>query len=245
MIHQAGAYGDAGKSALAASGATFTIDKSFTAGEAPAALAAEVASAKPDAVVVWAEGQPAVVVVDALSAAGSTAAMLFGNRVAVPAFGQGVARALAPSIGDGAISVGEWVGPETPTSAVDAFYLARGRAVSDGDVSADLSLADFRSHDALLALIAAAKGNAERGAVLEALRAVTSDKVAGSSGVPLDFSAPNAVADDSVALLSFSTIDDGSGRYPPVANAGGHWLAVAGTYTPPEALKGIDNPYGG
>ena len=244
-VHQAGSYGDAGASALASNGVTVAIDKAFTPGDALDAMAKAVVNAKPDAVVVWAEGQPAVAVADALSAAGSTAVMLFGDRAAVPAFGQGVARALAPSVGDGALSAGEWAGPDTPTAAVDAFYLARDRAVSVGNVSADLSLADFRSHDAVLALVAAAKSGTGGGSVTDALRAVKSAGVSGSTGVPLDFSSTSVVSDDNVSLLSYSTVDDGSGHYPPVANNGGHWLAVAGTYTPPVQLKGIDNPYGG
>lgn len=244
LVRQAGPYGDAGKAALATAGLTPAIDIAFTPGDALAGLAQKVVAATPAAVIVWAEAGPALAAADALSAAGATASMLFANRAAVPTFARTLATALAPSVGDGAVSVGTWGGPETPTAAVDAFYLARDRAVSDGGVSADLGLADLRSHDALLALVRAASLSEQRGGVPDALRTLGSTAANGSAGIPLDFSSQRAVSDDAVALLAFSTIDDGTGRYP-ATTGGGHWLAVAGTYTPPDALKGLDDPYGG
>ncbi len=66
----------------------------------------------------------------------------------------------------------------------------------------------------------------------------------GAAGVPLDFRNPAAISDADVALLTYSTADDGSGRYL-TKTSGGHWVAVAGTYELPDALKGLDNPYGG
>ncbi|HZN14044.1 MAG TPA: ABC transporter substrate-binding protein [Acidimicrobiales bacterium] len=245
LLRQAGPYGDAGKAALIAAGIAVVLDRPFAAGDPMADVAAATKAAAPDAVVVWAEAGPALAMADALSAAGVDAALLFGDRVAVPAFGHGLASALAASVGDGVLSVGPWAGPDTPTAAVDAFYLARDRAVADGGVTADLSVADFRSHDAVLAIATAAASGGNRGDVLDGLRGLAPGKVSGTAGVPLDFRAPHALSDNDVALLSYSTIDDGSGRYPAPATAGGHWLAVAGTYTPPEALKGLDDPYGG
>ena len=67
----------------------------------------------------------------------------------------------------------------------------------------------------------------------------------GGASVPLDFSKQTAVADGSVAVLAYSTIDTGAGRYPDPSTNGGHWIAVRGTYTLPDALKGLDNANGG
>jgi ABC-type branched-subunit amino acid transport system substrate-binding protein len=245
LLRQGGSYGDAGKDALSVAGASFVADVPFDA-SAPAADPAKAALASsPDAIVIWAEAGPALAAADALSVAGNTHPLLLADRAAVPAFGHGVAAALAPPVADGVVSVGEWAGADTPTAAVDAFYLARDRAVSDGGVTADLGLADFRSHDAVLAIVGAATAahSTQASAVLDALRSMKS--VSGAAGVPVDFGAAKAVPDDAVALVSYSTVDDGRGRYPAAATAGGHWVAVAGTFTPPEALKGLDNPYGG
>jgi ABC-type branched-subunit amino acid transport system substrate-binding protein len=247
LLRQGGAYGDAGRAALTGAGLTFALDEAFNAGDAVADLAKKVVAGGPDAVVVWAEAAPALAMVDALSIAGSHAAVLLGNRAPVPAFGHGIAASLAPALGDGTLSVGEWAGADTPTAAVDAFYLARDRAVSDGGVSADLGLADLRSHDAVLALVSAATSakSSTASQVLDALRTVKTSSVKGVAGVPMDFSSQHAVADDDVALLSYSTIDDGRGRHPAPATGGGHWVPVAGSYSLPEALKGLDDPYGG
>ena len=244
LVRQAGAYGDAGKAALAAAGLAIAMDKPFIPGDTLAETAKAVVAGKADAVIVWAEAGPAVAVADALSNAGATAATLFGNRAAVPAFGRLIAGALTPSVSDGVLSAGGWAGADTPTAAVDAFFLARDRAVSDGATTADLSVADFRSHDALLSLVAAAVEASTPAAVTDSLRTLAPDAVKGTAGVPLDFRNPLAVSDDDIALLSYSTADDGSGRYLP-KTSGGHWLAVAGTFELPDALAGLDNPYGG
>lgn len=243
LVRQAGPYGDAGKAALTSQGMSFISDTPITA-EVPVSGNAIVAGA-PDAVIIWAEAAAAVGVADALASAGSNAALLFGDRVAVPSFGKGVVASLAPAVGDGAVSVGSWAGPDTPTAAVDGFFLAKDRAVSSGATNADLAVADFRSHDAVLAIVAAAERAKSTAGVFDALKEVSTADLAGSVGAPLDFSSPMAMSDDNVALLSYSTIDDGSGRYPAAETAGGHWLAVAGTYALPQALNGLDNPYGG
>jgi branched-chain amino acid transport system substrate-binding protein len=243
LIRQAGAYGDAGKAALAAAGLTFTSDTPFTPGGPFDGKG--VAAGAPDAIVVWAEAAPALAIADGLSAAGSSAELLFADRAAVPTFGHVVAAALAASVGDGVLSAGTWAGPDTPGAAADAFFLARDRAVADGAVSADLSFADFRSHDALLAMVAAAGSSNDRGRTMDSLRNLSATSVKGTAGAPLDFSTRHALSDGNVALLTYSTLDDGSGRYPAAATSGGHWIAVAGTFTTPEALRGLDNPYGG
>jgi hypothetical protein len=247
LVRQAGTYGDAGRAALAAAGLAPVIDTSFNSGDPLADMAKSVKSAGADGVVVWAESGNAVAAADALTAGGVSAPMLFGNRAAVPAFGHAIAAALSPSVLDGAVSAGEWIGPDTPTAAVDAFYVARSKAVSDGGVSADLTLADVRSHDAVLALVEAAKtSKSSRAAdVLDAVRTVETASVAGAAGVPMHFGTAPVIADSDVAVLAYSTIDDGRGRYPAAATGGGHWQAVAGTFTPPDALKGLDDPYGG
>jgi ABC-type branched-subunit amino acid transport system substrate-binding protein len=234
LVRQAGSYGDAGRAALIAAGLEFVSDTPFTPGATFDGKG--VAAGSPDAVIVWAEAEPALAVADGLALAGYGGEMLFASRAAVPAFGQKLAGALAAPIGDGALSVGPWAGADTPGAAIDAFYLARDKAVSDGGVTADLGVADFRSHDAVLALVAAAGTDTDRGHALDGLRALSPSDVKGTAGAPLDFSDAQALSDGNVALLAYSTIDDGSGRYPAVAQAGGHWLAIAGTF---------DNPYGG
>lgn len=243
LVRQAGSYGDAGKAALEAAGMHFISDTPITAG-APVS-GKGIAAGKPDAVIIWAEAASAVGVADALAAAGSNAALLFGDRAAVPSFGQSVVSSLAPAVTDGALAVGTWAGADTPTAAVDAFFLAKDKAVSAGAVTADLTSADFRSHDAVLAIVAAAEHAHSAAGVFDALKEVSTGDLAGSVGAPMDFSSPMAMSDDNVALLSYSTIDDGSGRYPAAETAGGHWLAVAGSYSLPAALAGLDNPYGG
>ncbi|MDP1793082.1 MAG: ABC transporter substrate-binding protein [Acidimicrobiales bacterium] len=242
LVRQAGAYGDAGKAGLVVAGMTFVSDTPIT-GDAVDGKA--IAAGNPDAVIVWAESGPALTVADALSRAGFAGTMLFGDRAAVPAFGHGLAGSLAPAVTDGALSAGSWAGPELPTSSADAFFLAKKEAVSSGAVSADMSVADFRSHDAVLALVKAAEGGADRASVLDAIKSVSTSDVSGAIGAPVDFSDQLGFADNNVALLTYSNIQDGSGRYPTDVTAGGHWLAVTGTFTPPAALKGLDNPYGG
>lgn len=249
LVRQAGAYGEAGKAALAAAGMEFVSDTPYATGSTLDAKG--IVGSAPDAVIVWAESAPAVAIADALAAAGSGAQMLFANRSAMPAFGQLVAGSLASSVGDGALSVGSWAGADTPGDAVDVFFVAKDKAVSDGGVTADLGVADLRSHDAVLALVAAAVAAGEeansvgRAETLDALRTLSAVDVAGMAGAPLDFGSPTALTDDNVALLSYSTLDDGSGRYPAMDTAGGHWIAVSGSFELPEALDGLDNPYGG
>ena len=108
---------------------------------------------------------------------------------------------------------------------------------------ADLGTADIRSHDAVVAIAYAAKAANGNGPsqVLTALKSLKLDVAA----TPLDFSSQTAVSDGNVAALSYSTVDDGSGRYPDPSTAGGHWVAVDGTYTIPDSLQGLDNAYGG
>jgi hypothetical protein len=243
LLRQAGAYGDAGKAALADAGLSFLSDTPITATDAVPGKS--IAAAAPDAVIVWADAATSLVAADALSAGGFHGEMLFGDRTPVPAFAHGIAGSLAPSVNDGALSAGSWAGPDMPTSAADAFYLAREQAVSSGAVGADLTFADFRSHDAVLALVQAAEQKSDRAAVLDAIKSVDTSSIAGTVGAPADFSKQLAFSDDNVALLSFSNLNDGGGRYPADATAGGHWIAVAGSYTPPAAVAGLDNPYGG
>jgi hypothetical protein len=243
LLRQAGAYGDAGKAALTAAGLSFVSDTPITATDAVPGKS--IASANPDAVIVWADAATSLVAADALSAGGFGGEMLFGDRAAVPAFAHGIAGSLAPAVNDGALSAGSWAGPDLPTAAADAFYFAREQAISSGAVAADLSVADFRSHDAVLALVHAAEQKSDRASVLDGIKAVATPSVAGTVGAPTDFSKQLAFGAQDVALLSYSNLNDGSGRYPTDATAGGHWIAVAGSYTPPAAVAGLDNPYGG
>jgi hypothetical protein len=243
LVRQAGAYGDAGKAALTDAGLKFDSDTPVTATDPVPGRS--IAASHPDAVIVWADAATSLVAADAMSAGGYTGALLFGDRAAVPSFAHGIAASLAPPVNDGALSAGTWAGPDLPTSAADAFYLAREEAVSSGAVGADLTFADFRSHDAVLALVYAAEQKADRASVLDGIKSVATGGVVGTVGAPVDFSKQLAVSDGDVALLSYSTLQDGGGRYPTDATAGGHWIAVTGSYTPPAALAGLDNPYGG
>lgn len=243
LIRQAGAYGDAGKAALELAGMSFVSDTPVSGPDGIPGAA--IAAAKPDAVMIWTDAALGLATADSLSQAGYDGAMLFGDRVAVPSFGKGLAASLAPPVGDGALSVGSWANPDLPTAAADAFFLAKERAVSTGAVTADLGVADFRSHDAVLALVKAAEGGATRASVADAIKSISTDDVSGTVGAPADFSNQLAFDDLHVALLTYTDLKDGSNRYPTDATAGGHWLAVSGSYTPPAALTGLDNPYGG
>lgn len=243
LIRQAGAYGDAGKAALTEAGVSFVSDTPLSGPDGIPGAA--IAAGNPDAVIIWTEAALAVAAADSLSQANYNGAFLFGDRVAVPSFGKGLASSLAAPVSDGVLSAGSFAGPDMPTAAADAFFLAKERAVSSGAVSADLGVADFRSHDAVLALVKAAEDGADRGAVLDAIKQVSTNDVGGTVGAPADFSNQLAFGDESVALITYSNLKDGSDRYPTDATAGGHWLAVAGSFTPPAALKGLDNPYGG
>jgi hypothetical protein len=141
------------------------------------------------------------------------------------------------------MSAGTWAGAWTPTQPIDAFFSARGKAVTDGGVIADLSNADIRAHDAVVSLAQAAKAAKSNSpsAVLGALKSLKPDV----AGTPLDFSQQMALTDGNVAVLTYSTVDDGSGRYPELSQGGGHWVAVDGSYSLPDSLKGLDNVYGG
>jgi branched-chain amino acid transport system substrate-binding protein len=245
ILHQHGAYGDAGVAALKGAGVTPVADIAFDSNESD--LKAEVTkavNAGADGIVVWAADNANVTkAVTAADLDNAAVQLMVSSRGATPNFGKSQNTMLAPSAQDGLLSAGTWAGAWTPGQDVDNFYAAKGLAVKDGGVSADMSNADIRSHDAVVAIANAAKAASSNQAapVLAALRQL---KISGT-GVPLDFSKQIAVADASVAVLAYSTIDDGSGRYPDPSTAGGHWVAVRGTYTLPDALKGLDNANGG
>ena len=126
--------------------------------------------------IIWTEAALAVAAADSLSQANYGGAYLFGDRVAVPSFGKGLASALAAPVGDGVLSAGSFAGPDMPTAAADAFFLAKERAVSTGAVTTDLGVADFRSHDAVLALVKAAENGGDRAAVADAIKRVSGDE---------------------------------------------------------------------
>jgi ABC-type branched-subunit amino acid transport system substrate-binding protein len=245
VVHQVGGYGDAGRAALSGAGLAVQSDVSFDPAAAdPGAAARTVAAAKPGVVVAWTELDGGVRLMSDLKAAGVTAPVLFAPRTAVPGFGRAEKGLAAPAATDGLLSAGTWAGPWTPTAAVDAFYLAREKAAAAG-ARADLTNADFRAHDAVLAIVAAAAiaKSGDAASLLPALRRV--NRVTGAAGVPAHFDSATGVADGDVALLSYSTIDDGRGRLPDPATGGGAWVAVAGTYQPPADLRGLDDPFGG
>jgi len=244
VVHQVGAYGDAGRQALAAAGLPVQADVTLDPGADVAAAAKTVAASKPGVVVAWTELDGGVRLLSELKNAGVSVPVLFSPRTAVPAFGRAQKALTAPAATDGLLSAGTWAGPWTPTAAIDAFYFAREKAGQAG-ARADLTNADFRSHDAVLAIVDAAADarTADPAAVVTALRRMS--RIDGAAGVPMHFDATATVGDDDVALLTYSTIDDGRGRLPDPATGGGVWVAVAGTYQPPAALAGLDNAFGG
>lgn len=219
-------------------------DSAAGAGQAmDAALANE-----PDAVVVWGGVDAASGAVAAVDAADATVAVVLGPQAGVPAFGRTQAGLLAPSAVDGLLSVGTWAGPWIPTTSVDLFFAARAAAVAAGAITGEATDADIASHDAVLALAEAARlaGRADRAAVASALPRVTVGVgQAGGAGVPLGFGRPAAVQDGAVAMLTYTTFDDGSGRTAPLATGGGHWVAVDGTFELPPALRGLFESNGG
>jgi ABC-type branched-subunit amino acid transport system substrate-binding protein len=230
---------------LKSAGVTPVADISFDPNESD--LKAEVTkavNAGADGIVVWAADNPNVTkAVTAVDLDNAPVQLMVSSRGATPNFGKSQNTMLAPSASDGLLSAGTWAGAWTPGQDIDNFYAAKGLAVKDGGVTADMSNADIRSHDAVVAIANAAKSASSNQAapVLAALRQLKS----AGTGVPLDFSHQIAVADGSVAVLAYSTVVDGSGRYPDPSTAGGHWVAVRGTYTLPDALKGLDNANGG
>jgi len=196
-----------------------------------------------DGVIVWADGSESAKATSGAAAGTTPLSMMFSSRNATPAFGRLQSTLLAPTASEGMLSAGTWAGAWTPTQVIDAFFAAKPKAVSDGGVIADLGTADIRAHDAVVALAFAAKAanSSSPSQVLSALKTLKLDIAA----TPLDFSSQSAVTDGNVAVLSYSTVDDGSGRYPDASTAGGHWVAVDGTYTIPDSLQGLDNAYGG
>ena len=244
VLHEAGSYGDAGLAALQKAGLVPIKEAAFQPTEAD--LNAEVkqfTDAGADGLIVWADATEAVKATTSASTAATPLTLLFGSRAATPAFGRLETTLLAPTAQDGLLSAGTWAGPWTPTNTIDAFYEAKAKSVSDGGVIADLTNADVRSHDAVVALAFAAKA-AKSNKASDVLNALKTLKPA-VAGTPLDFSQQSAVTDGNVAMVTYSTVDDGSGRYPDVTTAGGHWVAVDGSYTLPDSLKGLDNAYGG
>lgn len=245
VLRQAGAYGDEGLADLSKAGLAPVKDVVLDPAKADyKSEVAQVAAAGADGVIVWADGTQAVKAINAINAANLNAQVLFSSRAATPAFGRAQTTLIAPSAHDGLLSAGTWAGPWTPTRTIDAFFEAKKKAVSEGGVIADLANADVRSHDAVVAIAFAAKA-AKSNKAADVLTAMRTLKADGLAGTPLDFSKQTAVTDGNVAVLAYSTVDDGSGRYPSVATSGGHWVAVDGTFTVPDSLKGLDNPFGG
>lgn len=244
LVHQVGAYGNAGREALARAGLPVKTDINFDPATDNGGAARTIVAAQAATVVAWTELDGALRLLADMKTVGSAAPMLFASRAAVPAFGRAQKGLTAPTATDGLLSAGTWAGPWTPTAAVDAFYLARERAAAGG-ARADLANADMRAHDAVLAIVAAAASAKSAGtdSVLANLRAL--DDIPGAAGIPLDFSRPAAVGDANVALLTYSTVNTGRGRVPDPATAGGQWVAVSGTYQLPADLAGLDDAFGG
>lgn len=240
---QTGSHGDRGAAALTAAGLSPAITVRFDAATVTLAGAlAEAIRAGADAVVVWSDVEGAAKAVAAADAANLAVPMVLGPRVGVPAFGRTQAGQLAAPARDGLLSVGLWAGPSTPTRAVDDLFDAKAEAVGSGAVSADVTNASLAAHDAVLAVADAARQARSRqaAAVLTALRKlVTTSGPLASAGVPLDFTRAVAVSDSAVAMLTYSTLDDGSGRFADAATGGGHWMAVEGTFDYPESLAGL------
>src|SRR5439155_12053913 len=154
----AGAYGDAGMAALTKAGLTPVKDPAFATSDTDVkAQFKDFSAAGADGVVVWADGSESVKATTAAAESTTPLAMMFSSRNATPAFGRLQQTLLAPTAAQGMLSAGTWAGAWTPTQAIDAFFAAKPKAVSDGGVIADLGTADIRSHDAVVAIAYAAK----------------------------------------------------------------------------------------
>jgi len=195
-----------------------------------------------DAIVVWGTADEAARATIGAVEARVNPQWLLSSRVATPAFGKAQAQLLSPAVTDGVVSAGPWAGPWTPTAAIDKFYDDRQLAGQAGS-SVDVSNADVRSFDAAvsIAYAAASARVTDAAAVLSALRKSQPPV----SGAPLSFATAHALTDGNVALLTYTTVDDGSCRFPDPKDNGGHWIAVDGTYTLPANLRGLEQSFGG
>ena len=195
------------------------------AGQVTAAAAA-LGDGRADGIVVDASAETSAEVVAALQGLAPQAPVVLGPAALSPSF--------ATRLGDlgragGATTAGQFltVGPAAADSSTDQgvvdFLAAVRLAAQDADLPALVgpeafgvaaaSTADIRSHDAVLAIAAAAAeaGSPEPASVLGALRGLTLDAGSGLAGPALDFGQPQALADDDVAVLQATT--RGPGRF--------------------------------
>jgi branched-chain amino acid transport system substrate-binding protein len=121
------------------------------------------------------------------------------------------------------LTVGPAAGDTSPGAGTTAFLAAVRVAASDADLpaltgddgfgAAGAATADVRSHDAVLALAAAAAkaGSGAPRDVLTALRGLTVDAGDGLAGPELSFGTPQALGDEGVAVLQATTRGPGRG----------------------------------
>ena len=196
----------------------------LTAGDA---LAGQVATAvaaltggTADALVVAASAETSAETVAALQGLAPTAPVVLGPAALAPAF---AARLTDLGASGGATTAGQFltVGPAVTDSSGSpevARFLAAVRlaaqdtdlpALFQGDTFAEVgaATADVRSHDAVLALAAAAvgAGSTEPSAVLTALRSLQVGADDGLAGPALSFTQRQALPDDGVAVLQATT----------------------------------------
>jgi branched-chain amino acid transport system substrate-binding protein len=192
-----------------------------------------------DAVVVAASATTSAEVVAALQGAAPTVPVVLGPAVLAPAFS---ARLTELGATGGATTAGQFftVGPaaadSSTTEGIVRFLAAVRLAAQDSDLpalvggaafpEAGAATADVSSHDAVLAIAAAATeaGSAEPSAVLGALRGLTVDAKSGLAGPALSFGRPQALGDDGVVVLQATT--RGPARNVPEEAPALSWFVV-------------------
>ena len=201
-----------------------TLRTQLTAGDALAgqvqAAVAALTAGTADSLVVSASAETSAEAVAALQGLAPTSPVVLGPAAVAPAFG---ARLTDLGATGGATTAGQFltVGPavtDSSGSAEVARFLAAVRlaaqdtelpALLEGETFAEsgAATADVRSHDAVLALAAAASaaGSVQPADVLAALRGLEADGAVGLAGPSLTFADQQALADDGLAVLQATT----------------------------------------
>ncbi|GAB3787694.1 ABC transporter substrate-binding protein [Nocardioides ungokensis] len=202
----------------------------FHAGDDPTKLADAIAKQAgagkgPDSVLVSGPAQLQATVVQALQGANVTLPVFLTPDALSPAFAttlagldgtlSGSLTTVGPDAGDVAA-----MGSGDDGQALSAYFAALRATAGDSKVTdffdgqpfATVSDdADTRSHDAVVALVAAAAkaGSVDPADVADALAGLQVTHADGLAGPSLDFSSPDALADDEVAVLQASTQSPG------------------------------------
>jgi ABC-type branched-subunit amino acid transport system substrate-binding protein len=191
-----------------------------------AAAAAALTDGRADGVVVDASAETAAEIVAALQGSAPTVPVVLGPSALSPAFSARLTDLGSTGV---ATTAGQFstVGPAAADSSTDqgmagflaAVRLAAQDAALPALVGADsfgvsgAGAADVRSHDAVVAIAAAAAeaGSGDPSAVLGALGGMSLDADAGLAGPALDFGDPQALDLEDVAVLQATTRGPGRG----------------------------------